>query len=115
MEIGTFLNLSRSMSASRKNGITTPMLRTRAEMGDTRNAVVNGSCRIGWRFITNSLSKLNSTESHEAEVTNMRMNVRIVLLGVLTASIHFAVSRSLWAESLPVVTNVELQPLAAQV
>src|SRR5436190_16394587 len=115
MEIGTFLNLSRSMSASRKNGITIPMLRMLAEVGETRNAAPNGSCRIGWPFITNSLSKLNSTASHEAEVTKMRMNVRILLLGILTASIYFAVSRSLCAENLPLVTRVELQPLAAQV
>ena len=45
----------------------------------------------------------------------MRTNIRILLLGILTASICFAVSSSLCAESLPLVTRVELQPLAAQV
>lgn len=45
----------------------------------------------------------------------MRINVRIVLLGIVTASNCFAVSSALCAESLPLVTRVELQPLAAQV
>ena len=45
----------------------------------------------------------------------MRKSVRTVLLGILTASICFAVSSSLCGESLPLVTRVELQPLAAQV
>ena len=45
----------------------------------------------------------------------MRINVRIVLLGIVTASICFAVSSTMCAESLPLVTRVELQPLAAQV
>ena len=45
----------------------------------------------------------------------MRTNIRTLFLGILTASICFAVSGSLCAESLPLVTRVELQPLAAQV
>jgi hypothetical protein len=48
-------------------------------------------------------------------ITNMHTNIRTLLLGILTASICFAVSGSLCAESLPLVSRVELQPLAAQV
>lgn len=45
----------------------------------------------------------------------MRTSFRRRFLGTLTASIYFAVSSSLCAESLPLVANVELQPLDAQV
>ena len=45
----------------------------------------------------------------------MPANIRNQLLRILTGSICFAVSSPLWAESLPLVTRVESQPLAAQV
>src|SRR5262245_8781763 len=45
----------------------------------------------------------------------MRKNVGTRLLGAFTAAICVAVSSSLCAESLPLVANVELQPLTAQV
>jgi hypothetical protein len=45
----------------------------------------------------------------------MRTNIRTQLSAILTASTCFAVSNSLCAEILPLVTRVELQPLAAQV
>ena len=41
--------------------------------------------------------------------------IRARLLGNFSTLIFFAISSSLCAESLPVVTRVELQPLAAQV
>src|SRR3954470_16691480 len=47
--------------------------------------------------------------------TTMRANMGTRLLRLLTAAICFAVSGKLCAESLPLVTSVELQPLTAQV
>src|SRR5258705_12117725 len=53
--------------------------------------------------------------SRPRRLAKMRTNSGTLLFGILSASICFAVSGRLCAESLPVVTRVELQPLAAQV
>src|SRR5262245_37022572 len=45
----------------------------------------------------------------------MRKHIRIRLLAALAVSICVALSGSLFAERLPLVTNVELQPLTAHV
>src|SRR4051794_10389015 len=45
----------------------------------------------------------------------MQTNIRTLMLETIAVSICFAVSSSLCAESLPLVTRVELQPLVAQV
>src|SRR5690349_10972143 len=47
--------------------------------------------------------------------TIMRNNIGIRLFVGVTVSLCVAVSGSLYAESLPLVTNVELQPLTAHV
>ena len=52
-----------STNACRKNGITILMSPTVAATEDAKSAARNGYCRTGWPFITNSLWKMNNSDS----------------------------------------------------